>query len=165
MILTQNKGFFMHTIQAGFSSPNSKIAIIVARFNYFTNKFLITGTIDILKRIGHIDDDNITIIKIPGAYELPLIVNNAAISKKFNAIITLGTVIKGETIHFKNIVTTVNKLLSKISIEQNIPITSGILMTENIQQAIERCGGKKGNKGCEAAYVTLEMLNIINKIN
>lgn len=155
----------MHIIQTGISSPNSKIAIIVARFNHFTNESLIIGTIDVLKRIGNIKDDNITIIKVPGAYELPLASNNVALSKKFDAIIALGTVIRGKTIHFQNIVSTVNYLLSKISIQQNIPIISGILMTENLDQAIERCGGKKGNKGCEAAYTVLEMLNILKKIN
>ncbi|BBI01351.1 6,7-dimethyl-8-ribityllumazine synthase [Buchnera aphidicola (Nipponaphis monzeni)] len=154
----------MNIIQTGLLAKDAKITIIISRFNYFINEQLLEGTLDILKRIGHVENNNITIIKIPGTLELPLITQKIASLKKNDAIITIGSVIQGETIHFKSIINTVYNLLPKISLENNIPIIIGVLATNNIKQAIERSGGKKGNKGCEIAYVTLEMLNLIKII-
>lgn len=156
----------MNVIQTDYTvASNSKITIIIARFNYFINTNLLSGTMDILTRIGKIQEKNIILVKVPGSYEIPFIAHNIALSKQSNAIITLGTIIQGETMHAKNMISNINYLLSKISIRANIPIISGILMTKNIEQAIERSGCKKGNKGCEAAYTTLEILNLLKFIH
>ncbi|BFI91221.1 6,7-dimethyl-8-ribityllumazine synthase [Enterobacterales bacterium endosymbiont of Anomoneura mori] len=154
----------MKKIKVSFDSPNSKIAIIVSRFNEFINKSLLNGSIDILKRIGKILDNNITIIWVPGAFEIPLITQILANSKKYNAIIALGTIIKGETPHFKYISNSTISSISNVILKTEIPIIFGILTTDNIEQAINRSGIKLGNKGSEAALNALEMINIINNI-
>ncbi|CAL4324358.1 6,7-dimethyl-8-ribityllumazine synthase [Buchnera aphidicola] len=154
----------MILIETGVSSKDSLISIIISRFNEFINQNLLNGTIDTLKRIGKVKEENILVIKVPGAYELPLIAKNIANLKKYNAIIALGTIIKGNTSHFKYISREVSSGLAKVSLKNNIPIAFGILTTENIEQAIERSGSKMGNKGVEAALCALEMINIIKKI-
>jgi 6,7-dimethyl-8-ribityllumazine synthase len=154
----------MKLIEAEVLSKNSCISILISRFNEFINQNLLNGAVDTLKRIGQIKSENISIIKVPGAYELPLIAKNIANLKKYDAIIALGTVIKGNTPHFIHVSHAVSSGLSKISLENNIPISFGILTTNNIEQAIERSGTKMGNKGIEAALCALEMINIIKTI-
>ncbi|WP_343190223.1 6,7-dimethyl-8-ribityllumazine synthase [Buchnera aphidicola (Mollitrichosiphum nigrofasciatum)] len=142
-----------------------KIAIVVSRFNHFINKNLLSGALDILKRIGKIKKKNIKIITVPGAFEIPLIIKNLACKKKYNAIITLGAIIKGDTKHSEYISQQTSSGIAQISLDYNIPISYGILTTNNIAEAIDRSGGKMGNKGSEAALCALEMIKIIKKIN
>ncbi|MCW5197151.1 6,7-dimethyl-8-ribityllumazine synthase [Buchnera aphidicola] len=154
----------MKVIEGKMITQKSKIAIIIPRFNNFINQHLLTGSIDILTRIGEVSNKNITIIKVPGAYEIPVIANIISQKQYYHGIIALGTIIKGETIHFENISNEVSSKLSDISIKNNIPITLGILMINNIEQAIHRSGTKLGNKGSEAALAILEMINVIKQL-
>ncbi|RKS85137.1 6,7-dimethyl-8-ribityllumazine synthase [Orbus hercynius] len=154
----------MQTIEGQVAAPKAKIAIITARFNHFINDSLVEGAVDALKRIGQVDEHNITIIKVPGAYEIPLTAKVAAQSKKFDAIVALGTVIRGSTAHFDYVAGESSSGLLSVSLEHSIPVGFGILTTENIEQAIERAGTKAGNKGAEAALTVLEMLNTLNII-
>ncbi|CAL4043512.1 6,7-dimethyl-8-ribityllumazine synthase [Buchnera aphidicola (Tetraneura ulmi)] len=143
-----------------------KIAIIISRFNYFINKNLLNSAIETLTRIGLIKNKNISIFKVPGAYEIPIITKSVIenFPNQFTAFIVLGTLIEGDTYHFKYISKTISNALMKISLENSIPIILGLLMTKNIEQAIERAGSKLGNKGYESAICTLEILNLIKLI-
>ncbi|AEO08235.1 6,7-dimethyl-8-ribityllumazine synthase [Buchnera aphidicola] len=154
----------MNIIQSGIVSKNASIAIIIARFNDFINQHLLSGALDILIRIGKVKQENILTIYVPGAYEISTIANYIAKSNKYDAIITLGTIIQGETDHFKYISNDTISNLSKISIQYFLPITLGILTTNNMQQSIERSGLKMGNKGSEAALAALEMINIVKNL-
>ncbi|XBC41670.1 MAG: 6,7-dimethyl-8-ribityllumazine synthase [Buchnera aphidicola (Kaburagia rhusicola rhusicola)] len=155
----------MKIIEATVLAQTAKIAIIISRFNYFINKHLLDGALNTLKRIGQIKDENITIIYVPGTFEIPIISHIIANKKKHNAIIVLGTIIKGSTVHFSLLSNEVIKQVSKISNQYTIPISFGIITANNVQQAIERAGTKIGNKGSESALVALEMINIIDTIN
>nr|WP_217332303.1 6,7-dimethyl-8-ribityllumazine synthase [Gilliamella apis] len=154
----------MQTIKGKVAAPEVKVAIIVARFNQFINESLVNGAIDALTRIGEVDDNNITVIWVPGAYEIPLAAKVAAQSKKYDAIVALGTVIRGSTAHFDFVAGESSSGLLNASLDFTIPVGFGILTTESIEQAIERAGTKAGNKGAEAALTALEMLNVIKTI-
>ncbi|KFA59803.1 6,7-dimethyl-8-ribityllumazine synthase [Gilliamella sp. Choc4-2] len=154
----------MQTIEGKVSAPKAKVAIIVARFNHFINENLVNGAIDALTRIGQVENKNITVIWVPGAYEIPLTAKVAAQSKKYDAIVALGTVIRGSTAHFDFVAGESSSGLLSASLDYTIPVGFGILTTESIEQAIERAGTKAGNKGSEAALTALEMLNIIKAI-
>jgi len=154
----------MKTIEGGVMLQSARIAIIVARFNKFINDSLLLGAMDALKRIGGISDDNITVIWVPGAYEIPLAAKMVAKSTKYDGIVALGTIIRGETAHFDYVVGESSSGLLSTSLEFDIPIGFGILTTESIEQAIERAGTKAGNKGAEAALAVIEMLNVVKAI-
>ncbi|WP_343183442.1 6,7-dimethyl-8-ribityllumazine synthase [Buchnera aphidicola] len=154
----------MKFIQSKLNSKNSKISIITTKFNEVINNTLLKGCIETLKNMGKINEKNITVIKIPGVYESSITAEILALKKKYNAIIVLGTIIKGNTRHHKFIERSISYGLSQVSLKNKIPITLGILMTKNINQAIERCGIKMNNKGSEAAIAALEMINILKKI-
>lgn len=154
----------MKTIEGGVMLQSARIAIIVARFNKFINDSLLLGAMDALKRIGGISDDNITVIWVPGAYEIPLAAKMVAKSSKYNGIVALGTIIRGETAHFDYVAGESSSGLLSTSLEFDIPIGFGILTTESIEQAIERAGTKAGNKGAEAALAVIEMLNVVKAI-
>lgn len=154
----------MNTIQSGITAKHASIAIIIARFNEFINKHLLSGTIDTLTRIGQIKEEKILKIYVPGTYEIPIVASYIANSKKYDAIIAIGTVIKGETDHFKYISSDTSSSLLTISTKYLIPITSGILTTKNIEQSLERSGTKMGNKGSQAALAALEMINIMKNL-
>ncbi|MCV2502325.1 MAG: 6,7-dimethyl-8-ribityllumazine synthase [Candidatus Lightella neohaematopini] len=152
----------MNIIEAKTMINNeSNIAIIVSRFNKTINNNLLDGVINTLIRIGNMKEDNITVIWVPGVYEIPVIANKLVHTNKYKAIITLGTVIKGETNHHYYIVNECVSRLSEISVNNIIPITFGILTTNNIEQAVKRSGIKLNNKGVEIALATLEMINLI----
>lgn len=151
----------MDIIESNILAKESKIAIVISRFNYFINKNLLTGALDVLCRMGHVKDENITVIWVPGAYELPLITKVIAISCKYDAIIVLGTIIRGLTAHFEYISRECSCNISNISIQNNLPIGFGLLITDDINQAIERSGIKNNNKGSEVALAVLEMINIL----
>lgn len=146
------------------TAKNAKICILISRFNNFINKNLLDGALDILKRIGQVQEENILVIWVPGAYELPITASLLAQQKIYDVMIALGTIIRGETSHFEYISNTVSYNLSQVSINNNIPIIFGILTTNNIEQAVNRSGLKSGNKGSEAAIAAIEMFNLLKKI-
>lgn len=154
----------MKIIEGGLAAPQAKIAIVISRFNSFINEQLLSGAIDTLKRTGQVDDDNITVVRVPGAVELPLATKRVAASKKYDAILALGTVIRGGTPHFDFVANECNKGLAQVSLDFDVPVAFGVLTTDNIDQAIERAGTKMGNKGSEAALGALEMVNVMAEL-
>ncbi|MDT3251806.1 6,7-dimethyl-8-ribityllumazine synthase [Serratia sp. root2] len=154
----------MKVIEGVVATPNARVAIAIARFNNFINDSLLQGAIDALKRIGQVADDNITVVWVPGAYELPLTARVLANSGKYDAIIALGTVIRGGTAHFEYVAGEASSGIGNVSLNAEIPVAFGVLTTESIEQAIERAGTKAGNKGAEAALTALEMINVIKAI-
>ncbi|MFB6422099.1 MAG: 6,7-dimethyl-8-ribityllumazine synthase [Candidatus Malihini olakiniferum] len=154
----------MNIIKGIVATPNARIAIAIARFNHFINDSLLAGAIDSLKRIGQVKDENITVVWVPGAYELPMTARALAKSG-YDAIVALGTVIRGGTAHFEYIAGECSSRLADVAMNSDIPVTFGVLTTESIEQAIERAGTKAGNKGAEAALTALEMINVLKKLN
>ncbi|AMA64822.1 6,7-dimethyl-8-ribityllumazine synthase [Candidatus Arsenophonus lipoptenae] len=154
----------MKVIKCKLVASKARVAIIVARFNNFINNSLLEGAIDTLERIGQVTSENITVVWIPGAYELPLSTKILVETKKYDAIIALASIIRGATQHFKYIATQCSTSITDISIKHNIPVAFGVLMIDNIEQAIERAGTKLGNKGVDAALAALEMINVIQEI-
>ncbi|MCL1058944.1 6,7-dimethyl-8-ribityllumazine synthase [Shewanella gelidimarina] len=154
----------MHIVQGNIESKDAKIAIVVSRFNSFVVDSLLNGAVDTLKRFGQVADDNITVIKVPGAVELPLAARRVAASGKFDGIISLGAVIRGGTPHFDFVAGECNKGLAQVALEFDIPVSFGVLTTDTIEQAIERSGTKAGNKGGEAALGLLEMVNVLQAL-
>jgi len=140
-----------------------KFAIVVSRFNDFITERLMSGAIDVLNRHNASDKD-IDIIKVPGSYEILFAVKKAAGSKKYNAIIALGAIIRGQTSHFDFLASTVTSQLASIGLDHNIPVSSGVITTETLEQAIERAGSKAGNRGAEAAYSAIEMSNLAKSL-
>lgn len=155
----------MKIIEAAVASPDARVAIIISRFNNFINESLLRGALDALKRIGQVADDNITVVWVPGAYELPVTAQALAKAGKHDAVIALGTVIRGGTAHFEYVAGEASSGLSGVAINSDIPVAFGVLTTENIEQAIERAGTKAGNKGAEAALTALEMINVLKAVN
>ncbi len=142
---------------------NEKFCIIVARFNEFIGSKLLSGAKDELIRHGA-KEENIDVIWVPGAFEIPIIAKKAAKTNKYNAIITLGAVIKGSTSHYDYVCAEVSKGVASVGLETGVPIIFGVLTCDNIEQAIERAGTKSGNKGADAAKSAIEMANLIQKI-
>ena len=142
---------------------NDKYCIVISRFNEFIGAKLLSGAIDELTRHG-ISEDNIDVIWVPGAFEIPLICQKAAKTKKYSAIITLGAIIKGSTSHFDFVAAELSKGIAHVSLEYSIPVMFGVLTTDNLEQAIERAGTKAGNKGSEAAKGAIEMVDLAKKI-
>lgn len=154
----------MNVIKGVVAAPQARVAIAIARFNNFINDSLLEGAVDALERIGQVSNDNITIVWVPGAYELPLATKALVETKKYDAVIALGTVIRGGTAHFEYVAGECSSGLSQVAMNSEVPVTFGVLTTENIEQAIERAGTKAGNKGAEAALTALEMINVIKAI-
>jgi len=145
-------------------AQGKKFAVVVSRFNEFITKKLLEGAMDSLLRHGA-DEKDIDVFWTPGAFEIPLIVKKIATSKKYNAIICLGAIIQGDTPHYEYITSEVTKGLATVSLEKEIPVSFGILTTDNLEQAIERAGTKAGNKGAHAAESAIEMANLIEDIS
>ncbi len=141
----------------------AKIAIVVGRFNGFIVESLLQGALDTLQRAG-IKADDITVSHVPGAFEMPLVVQKYAKSGDIDAIIGIGAVIRGSTPHFDYIAGENAKALSSLALQHSIPVINGVLTTDNIEQAIERAGTKAGNKGAEAAMTAMEMVSLLRKI-
>ena len=140
-----------------------KIGIVVARFNEFITGKLLSGAEDALRRHG-VNESDIATAWVPGAYEIPLVAKKMATSGKYDAIITLGTVIRGATPHFDFVCNEVAKGVSAINMQEGIPVIFGVLTTDTIEQAIERAGTKAGNKGWDAGSVAIEMANLMKQI-
>ena len=153
----------MKTFEGQLTTGNEKFCIIISRFNDFIGSKLLSGAIDELKRHG-VSDDNIDIVKVPGAFEIPLAAQKFAKTGKDNALITLGAVIKGSTPHFDYVSAEVSKGVAHVSLETGVPVIFGVLTTDNIEQAIERAGTKAGNKGSDAAKTAIEMANLVKMV-
>ncbi|EDB2261854.1 6,7-dimethyl-8-ribityllumazine synthase [Salmonella enterica] len=154
----------MNIIKANVAAPDARVAITIARFNQFINDSLLDGAVDALTRIGQVKDDNITVVWVPGAYELPLATEALAKSDKYDAVVALGTVIRGGTAHFEYVAGGASNGLASVAQDSGVPVAFGVLTTESIEQAIERAGTKAGNKGAEAALTALEMINVLKAI-
>jgi 6,7-dimethyl-8-ribityllumazine synthase len=150
-------------IEGRISAEGFRFAILVSRFNDFISSKLVEGAMDALKRHGG-DEDQVSLIKVPGAFEIPLAAKKLAESGKFNAIICLGAVIRGSTPHFDYVAAEVSKGIAQVALESKVPVTFGVLTTDNLEQAIERAGSKSGNKGWDAAIAAMEMVNLFKQI-
>jgi 6,7-dimethyl-8-ribityllumazine synthase len=150
-------------IEAKLDSSGKKYAIVVARFNDFITDRLTGGALDALVRHGA-DDKDIDVIKVPGAFEIPLIAKKVAEKNKYDAVICLGAVIRGATPHFEYVSGEAAKGIAIVSLDSGIPVVFGVLTTDTVEQAIERAGSKAGNKGVEAAMSAIEMVNLINEL-
>ena len=153
----------MRTFEGKFDGRDVRIAIVAGRFNEFITSKLVGGALDVLKR-NDVSEENIDIAWVPGAFEIPLIAKKLANTQKYDAIITLGAVIKGSTPHFDYVCSEVSKGVAQISLQSELPVIFGVLTTNNIEEAIERAGTKAGNKGADAAFSAIEMINLIREI-
>ena len=150
-------------VEANLIAEGKKFAVVVSRFNDFITERLVGGVVDALVRCGTKDDD-IDIVKVPGAFEIPLIAKKMAQKKKYDAVVCLGAVIRGATPHFDYVSAEVSKGIAVVSIESEIPVIFGIITTDTLEQAIERAGAKSGNKGFNAAMTAVEMANLIEAV-
>lgn len=151
------------TLEGDFSANDAQYAIVVGRWNSFVVESLLDGALDALKRHG-IKDEQLTVIRAPGAYELPIVCQKLAETERYNAIIALGAVIRGGTPHFDFVAGEAAGGLNSVALTANMPVVFGVLTVDSIEQAIERAGTKAGNKGAEAALVALEMVNLFKQI-
>ncbi len=152
------------TIEGGFNGAGRKFAIVAGRFNSFIVDSLVTGAIDALVRHG-VKAADITLVKVPGCFELPQAVQRVAAGKaKYSAVIALGAVIRGATPHFDYVAGQCAAGLARLTLELPIPVAFGVLTTDTIEQAVERCGTKAGNKGADAAMTALEMTNLLDQL-
>lgn len=154
----------MKIIEGGIAAPGKKFAIVVSRFNHFVVDSLLNGALTTLKHYGQVNDDDITVVRVPGAYEIPLTAKKLAKSGNYDAIIAIGAVIRGGTPHFDFVAGESNSGLGRVALEHEVPVAFGIITTDSIEQAIERSGTKAGNKGAEAALSALEMVNVLSQI-
>ena len=154
----------MNIIEGNIRATGKKFALVVSRFNSFVVESLVDGALDALERHGEVNDQDITLVRVPGAYELPIAAKKLAEQNKYDAIIALGAVIRGGTPHFEFVAGECNKGLAQVSLDYGIPVSFGVITTDSIEQAIERSGTKAGNKGAEAAVSALEMVNVLANI-
>ena len=152
----------MREISGALVAKGMHIGIVVSRFNSFLTEQLVKGAVDAFVRMGG-DEKDITLVRVPGAYEIPLVAKCMA-AKKFDAVIALGAVVQGATAHADLINQSTAKAFSEISVETGVPILDGIVSAENLEQAVERCGTKQGNKGFSAMQAAIEMVNVMKKI-
>ena len=150
------------TIQGRLNAEGLRVAIVASRWNDFIVSRLIGGAIDTLERLGA-SNDAITIIRVPGSFELPIAAKRAAISDEYDAIICLGVVIRGETSHNEYIAAEAIKGIAQVSLETNLPIALGVVTADNLEQAIDRAGAKSGNKGFDAAMTVVELVNLFRE--
>ena len=153
----------MKTIEGLLTTQGENFCIILSRFNDFIGGKLLDGAVDELQRHG-VDNEDIDIVRVPGAFEIPVVAKKCAKTGKYAAIITLGAVIKGSTSHYDYVCAEVSKGVAAVSLETEVPVIFGVLTTDNIEQAIERAGTKAGNKGADAAKSAIEMANLMKAI-
>ena len=153
----------MKTYEGQLVADNEKFCIILSRFNDFIGSKLLSGAIDELIRHG-VSDENIDVVKVPGAFEIPIAAQKFAKSGRYNAIITLGAVIKGSTSHYDYVCAEVSKGIATVGLNTGVPTIFGVLTTDNIEQAVERAGTKAGNKGYDAATTAIEMVNLMKSM-
>ena len=152
----------MKEINGTLEAKGLKIGVIVSRFNSFLTEQLVKGATDAFVRLGG-DEKNLVLVRVPGAYELPLAARKLA-AKKLDAIVALGAVVQGATAHVDLINETTARAFSQISLETGVPVLDGVVSAENLEQAVERCGTKQGNKGFGAMQAAVEMVNVLKKI-
>jgi len=151
-------------IEGNLLAKNLRFALVAGRFNEFITSKLVSGAVDALKRHGA-EENNIELIWVPGAFEIPLIAKKLAETKQYHAVICLGAVIRGATPHFDFVSSEVSKGIANVGLEVGVPIVFGVLTTDTIEQAIERAGTKAGNKGFDAALTAIETANLISQIS
>jgi 6,7-dimethyl-8-ribityllumazine synthase len=153
----------MKIIEGDIQAKGLKLCIIASRFNEFITNKLLDGARDALLRHG-IKEDDIDVIKVPGSFEIPIVAKKVALKGIYNAIICLGTVIRGATPHFEYIAAEVSKGIASVSLETGVPVAFGVITSDTIEQAIERAGSKSGNKGWDAAITAIEMAQLLKKL-
>jgi len=153
----------MVEINGKLEAKGINFAIVVGRFNSLITEKLLEGAVDCIVRNGG-SKENITVVRVPGSFEIPLTAKKLAKTGKFDAIICLGAVIRGATPHFEYVASEVTKGIAQVSLEMEIPVSYGILTTDTIEQAIERAGTKMGNKGFDAALTAIEMVNVLKEM-
>jgi 6,7-dimethyl-8-ribityllumazine synthase len=153
----------MKVFEGKLIAEGLRFAIVVSRFNDFIGERLLGGALDALMRSGAREQD-VEVFKVPGAFEIPLVAKKLARSGRYNAVICLGAVIRGATPHFDYVANEVSKGIATVSLETGVPVTFGVLTTDNLEQAIERAGSKAGNKGWDAAIAAIEMANLLKQI-
>jgi len=146
-------------IEGAISAKDVRCAIVVSRFNDFISQRLLEGALDAFKRHGG-SEDQITIVKVPGAFEIPAMARRLSVTKGFDCIICLGAVIRGDTPHFDYISSQVSRGVASVALESSVPVSFGVLTADTLEQAIERAGAKSGNKGWDAAVSALEMVSL-----
>jgi 6,7-dimethyl-8-ribityllumazine synthase len=149
--------------EGNLDASGLKFAVVVARFNSFITDRLLAGALDALKRSGA-TAENIEIVKVPGSWELPLTAKTLAATNRYAAIIALGAVIRGETPHFDQVANQASSGLAAVALETRVPVAFGVLTTNTVEQAIDRAGGKSGNKGYDAAITAIEMADLIRRL-
>ena len=155
----------VNVIEGNKPCRDGKFAIVVSRFNSLICERLVEGAIDTLKREGEVKEENITVVRVPGAIEIPVVCEKIAASKKVDAIIALGCVIRGATYHFEVVANECAKGMTQVMLKHAIPVANGVLTVDKLEQAVERAGTHAGNKGSEAASSALEMVNVIKQFS
>ncbi|MBP1600337.1 MAG: 6,7-dimethyl-8-ribityllumazine synthase [Acidobacteria bacterium] len=151
------------TIQGKLEAKGSRFAIVISRFNNFISDRLLSGALDALDRHGAAPED-ITVVWVPGSFEIPLVAKRLALSNKYDAVLCLGALLRGNTPHFDHIASAVTKEIGALSVETGVTVIYGVLTCDTIEQAIERAGLKSGNKGFEAAMAAIEMAQVMKQI-
>ncbi len=154
----------IQTIEGNFTANSGRYALVVGRWNSFVVEHLLEGAIDALRRHG-IEDKQMTIVRAPGAFEIPLVCQKVARSGNYDAVIALGAVIRGGTPHFEYVAGECTKGLAQVTMDTGIPVAFGVLTVDSIEQAVERSGTKAGNKGAEAALSALEMVSLLGNLD
>ncbi|MCG3125430.1 MAG: 6,7-dimethyl-8-ribityllumazine synthase [Phycisphaerae bacterium] len=154
----------MEKIAANLDARHQRLALVAARFNEFISERLVQGAFDALQRLGA-DVGRLTLVSVPGAFELPLVAQKLALSGKFDAIICLGCVVRGQTPHFEYVAGEAAKGIAQIGLTSGLPVVFGVITVDTLEQAIERAGGKAGNKGADAAATAVEMVNLIKRLS
>jgi 6,7-dimethyl-8-ribityllumazine synthase len=150
-------------LEGTISAEGFRFAIVVSRFNEFISSKLVEGAMDALRRHGA-TEEQVSLIKVPGSFEIPLTAKKLADSGQYDAIVCLGAVIRGATPHFEYVAAEVSKGIAAVAIETKVPVTFGVLTTDSLEQAIERAGSKSGNKGWDAAMAAMEMVNLFKEL-
>jgi 6,7-dimethyl-8-ribityllumazine synthase len=151
------------TIQGKLEAKGSRFAIVVSRFNSFIGERLLAGALDALERNGAGTDD-ITIIWVPGSFEIPLAAKRLALSQKYDAVICLGALLRGDTPHFDHLASVITKELAAVGLDSGIPVVHGVLTCNSMEQAVERAGLKSGNRGFDAATTAIEMVQVVKQL-
>ncbi len=150
-------------IEGDLSVRDLRIAFVAARFNEFVVEPLVRGALDALKRHG-VTEKQVEIVRVPGAFEIPIVLRKLALSRRYDALIALGAVIRGDTPHFDYVAGECAGGVSRVALESGVPIAFGVLTTETVEQAMDRAGGKAGNKGADAALTAIEMVNLLRRL-
>jgi len=152
----------MKTFEGKLQAKGLRIGIVVSRFNGFLTARLLDGAIDALKKLGA-EDADVTIYKVPGSFEIPVVAQKLALAKKVDGIVCLGALVRGDTPHFDFLSAEVTKGLAQVALENGLPVSMGVLMVETVEQGIERSGAKAGNKGWDAVFSLVETLNVLRE--